>query len=327
MTCYDVFNGDADGLCALHQLRLARPREAQLVTGLKRDIALLERVPAGRGDSVTVLDVSLHRNREALCTLLERGVAVEYFDHHFAGAPLAHPGLALHVDTSPDVCTSVLVDRELAGAHRLWAAVGAFGDNLGATAGALLDQADVPAADREALRRLGEALNYNAYGETEADQVLPAGVLYRRLQPWRDPFAFIAHDPLAAELARRQHDDLACAREIAPQPGGGAAVYLLPDEPWARRVQGVFANELARSRPQHAHAVLRTVGERGWQVSVRAPLACPDGADTLCLRYPGGGGRRGAAGIDLLPPAQLDGFVQALRAAYPGDGAEREAPG
>lgn len=39
---YDVFNGDADGICALHQLRLARPRpEAQLVTGVKRDIRLL----------------------------------------------------------------------------------------------------------------------------------------------------------------------------------------------------------------------------------------------------------------------------------------------
>jgi len=23
MSCFDVFNGDADGLCALHQLRLA----------------------------------------------------------------------------------------------------------------------------------------------------------------------------------------------------------------------------------------------------------------------------------------------------------------
>ena len=33
MKFYDVFNGDADGLCALHQLRLAEPRDAVLVTG------------------------------------------------------------------------------------------------------------------------------------------------------------------------------------------------------------------------------------------------------------------------------------------------------
>ena len=48
MTTIDVFNGDADGLCALHQLRLAEPRESVLVTGVKRDIALVERGRARR---------------------------------------------------------------------------------------------------------------------------------------------------------------------------------------------------------------------------------------------------------------------------------------
>jgi len=50
MRDFDVFNGDADGICALHQLRLAEPRAADLITGVKRDIALLKRVPAGAGD-------------------------------------------------------------------------------------------------------------------------------------------------------------------------------------------------------------------------------------------------------------------------------------
>ena len=70
MTRYDVFNGDADGLCALHQLRLAQPAEARLVTGMKRDIALLKQVPAQAGDEVTVLDISIERNRLALEALL-----------------------------------------------------------------------------------------------------------------------------------------------------------------------------------------------------------------------------------------------------------------
>jgi len=52
MANYDVFNGDADGIISLVQLRLSQPREAQLVTGRKRDIKLLERVPAGEGDRV-----------------------------------------------------------------------------------------------------------------------------------------------------------------------------------------------------------------------------------------------------------------------------------
>jgi hypothetical protein len=72
---YDVFYGDADGICALHQLRLAEPRESVLITGVKRDIALLERVDAQSGDEVTVLDISLARNAAALNRLLARGAA------------------------------------------------------------------------------------------------------------------------------------------------------------------------------------------------------------------------------------------------------------
>ncbi len=56
---FDVFNGDADGICALHQLRLAEPRQAELITGPKRDLALLKRVTADAGDNVTVLDITV----------------------------------------------------------------------------------------------------------------------------------------------------------------------------------------------------------------------------------------------------------------------------
>jgi hypothetical protein len=38
MTIYDVFNGDADGICALIQLLLAEPCDTTLVIGVKLDI-------------------------------------------------------------------------------------------------------------------------------------------------------------------------------------------------------------------------------------------------------------------------------------------------
>ena len=41
MTYFDCFNGDADGLCALTQLRLNHKVKSELVTGVKRDIGLL----------------------------------------------------------------------------------------------------------------------------------------------------------------------------------------------------------------------------------------------------------------------------------------------
>jgi hypothetical protein len=131
---YDVFNGDADGICALHQLRLAEPRASVLVTGAKRDIALLAHVEAQAGDAVTVLDISLARNAAALNQLLARGATCRYFDHHYAGEIPAHPRLETFIDTAPDICTSLLVDRHLEGCWRVWAVVAAFGDNLAASA-------------------------------------------------------------------------------------------------------------------------------------------------------------------------------------------------
>ena len=127
---FDVFNGDADGICALHQLRLAYPAQAQLVTGVKRDIELLARVKASAGDHITVLDVSLAKNREALIPLLKLGALVDYFDHHMPGEIPDFPNLRATIDTSSEVCTSLLVDHHLQGKFTIWAVVAAFGDNL-----------------------------------------------------------------------------------------------------------------------------------------------------------------------------------------------------
>jgi len=37
---YDVFNGDADGVCSLVWLRLSNPKNSKLITGVKRDTSL-----------------------------------------------------------------------------------------------------------------------------------------------------------------------------------------------------------------------------------------------------------------------------------------------
>jgi hypothetical protein len=317
MEYFDVCNGDADGLCALQQLRLAQPRAAALVTGPKRDIALLERVPVREGISLTVLDISLDRNRAALAGLLARGATVVYFDHHHAGEIPAHPRLELHLDPDPGVCTSILVDRHLRGAHRPWAVVGAFGDNLPEAARALARDCglDEPAAER--LRVLGEAINYNAYGDLESDLLLAPARLAGLMRPYPDPLAFADDEPVARQLAEAQAADLEAAwRTPAHHVHSGAALYLLPEAAWARRVQGVFANALSQRAPARAHAVLRAAGG-GYVASVRAPRLRPIGADRLCLEFGGGGGRAAAAGIDRLPLERLEDFTRALAEAFP----------
>jgi hypothetical protein len=317
MTHYDVFNGDADGLCSLHQLRLEYPLDSVLVTGAKRDIALLGRVSAQPGDSVTVLDVSVASNRAALTALLERGVAVQYFDHHFAGELPAHARLQAIIDTSPQVCTGILVDRYLQGRRRIWAVVAAFGDNLEPAAYALASSLRLDIGAIAALRQLGENLAYNAYGDSVADLIASPADLYRTLARYADPFRLLREERLLGRIDAVRRDDLALACEVEPTVAlDSATVYVLPDTAWSRRVRGAFGNHLANRFPDLAHAILTPNAQEGYTVSVRAPQVKPTGADALCREFQTGGGRAAAAGINNLPQARLPDFARRMGQAF-----------
>jgi hypothetical protein len=317
MAVYDVFNGDADGICALKQLHLSEPRDAVLVTGVKRDIALLERVDAGPGDAVTVLDISFDKNREACLGLLGRGASVRYFDHHFSGDIPAHPNLEVHIDTAADKGTSLLVDEYLGCAHRAWAVVGTYGDNFDAAATRAAAALKLRDDDLALLRELGILINYNGYGATVEDLHFPPAELFRSLAPYADPLVFAREAPAFVRLREGYRDDMAHAEDAAiASPGPRHRYLILPAESWARRVGGVYANALAQAAPGYAHALLTRLPEGGFVVSVRAPLAAPDGADALCRQFETGGGRKAAAGINHLPEAALDNFIAAFVAAF-----------
>lgn len=327
MQRFDVCNGDADGLCATLQWQLHRPAPARLVTGAKREIELLERVNAAPGDEVCVFDLSMQRNAGALARLLAAGVRVRWFDHHAAGEVPRHPLLDARLDAASDTCTSLLVDRALGGAHRAWALVGAYGDNLGAVADALALRSGLGDGERAALRRLGEALNYNAYGDDVHELHIAPATLYETMARYADPRRMLAREGVVDELDALRAQDLARAQAVAPHwQGPAGAVHLLPDAAWSRRVLGSFANALANAQPARAHAVLAPQRGGGYAVSVRAPLAAPAGAHALCSRF-GGGGRARAAGIDGLPRGELARFVAAFAAARWGELAASPAPG
>lgn len=313
---YDIFNGDADGLCALHQLRLNEPRDAELVTGVKRDIRLLDRIRAEPGDVLTVLDVSMKSNASALSRVLDAGARVTWFDHHATGEIPRHDALTAHIDTAPDVCTSLIVDRELEGAHRLWAVVAAFGDNL---VNAAVGAAQPLALDHTELARLhelGDCLNYNAYGETVDDLHYHPADLYETVKPYKDPRHFIFDEPVFNVLRSALAEDYYRAGEIeAERATEAAAVYVLPNASWSRRINGLYGNRLAQQHPKRAHAVL-VAREGGYVVSVRAPVENPHGAAAVCEQFETGGGREGAAGINLLPPSELPRFVDVFEKAY-----------
>lgn len=313
---YDIFNGDADGLCALHQLRLENPRAAELVTGVKRDIALLEHVDAQRGDDLTVLDVSMKTNASGLRRALGQGARVVYFDHHVAGDIPRHPGLDAHIDTAKDVCTSLIVDRYVGGRHRLWAVVAAFGDNLVNSAVAAAQPLQLGHTELARLHELGDCLNYNAYGETLDDLHYHPADLYQAIARYRDPRHFLFDEPVFNVLKSAYVEDLYRAGEIAPESANeAAALYILPDAAWSRRITGLFGNRLAQANLKRAHAVLVT-RPGGYTVSVRAPVERPSGAAALCEQFETGGGREAAGGVNFLPEAELGRFVAAFERAF-----------
>ncbi len=318
MSHYDVFNGDADGLCSLQQVRLHHPvDDAILVTGVKRDISLLKKVSAKEGDIITVLDVSLDKNREDLQRLLQAGCEMYYFDHHFAGEIPSHPRLTTTIDTSPETCTSLLVNDAIDGAFRGWAVAGAFGDNFHDAARRCAEPLGLDADQLTLLNELGTCLNYNGYGVELDDLHYHPEALAKAMRPYHDPFDFIANEVVYQTLHAGYHDDMGRAEALKPEVcDEKTALIIMPDEAWARRVSGVYSNLLARVYPERAHAILTLMDNGNFRVSVRAPLSTKQGADVLCREFPNGGGRQAAAGINELAQGDFDHFLTRFHAIF-----------
>lgn len=321
MIYYDVFNGDADGICALQQLRLKTPQpEAQLITGVKRDIALIKRVDAKANDTITVLDISFDKNRAALLPLLDSGVKIQYFDHHFAGEIPQHEKLETHINTQSDTCTSLIVNQFLENSHWRWAAVGAFGDNFDKSAQALIlkHEPNFDESKIALLKNLGIFINYNAYGESLSDLHITPIDLFQALHSYEDPIEFIENHDAYKALENGYNEDMNKAASLNPEVATAShALFMLPAETWARRVSGVFANQLAQANPGRAHALLTRRDADSYVVSVRAPLTTKEGADELCRQFDTGGGRKAAAGINILPDSAVDTFISAFKTAFP----------
>jgi len=316
---YDVFNGDADGILALHQLRLQAPQpEATLVTGVKRDIKLLSTIQEARHSNITVLDISLDSNREALLALLDQNNSITYIDHHFAGSIPDSEQLTTNIDPAPTTCTSLIVNHLLGGKYRAWAVAAAFGDNLHDTAAKTAQEISCTPEQLAQLRELGELLNYNGYGAEIADLHFAPDELYKSLHPYDDPFVFLADSPDLATLRFGFQEDmtLAMAQQEA-EPGKQNRIYVFPNAAWARRVSGVFSNLRAREKKDSAHALIVENDDGTLRISVRAPLNKRQHADTLCLSFPTGGGRAAAAGINSLPAEMVDSFFRKFNETFP----------
>ncbi|MDW7773050.1 MAG: DHH family phosphoesterase [Desulfobulbaceae bacterium] len=310
----DVFNGDADGICALHQLRLDKPEpDARIITGVKRDIRLLSQIQDVAGAAVTALDISLDRNRNELEKLLGQGNRIFYVDHHFCGKIPDSKELEAHIDLSPATCTALIVDSLLQGKYRAWAIAGAFGDNLDEVARDAAKKIGIDGNFLEQLREIGVLLNYNGYGAILDDLFYHPADLYGQVRRYEDPFEFHARSPAMEILRDGYSHDIELAARFEPlRESEHGRIFQFPAKAWARRVAGVYSNILAREKPDMAHTLIIKNNDGTFRISVRAPLNSRTGADELCRAFPTGGGRAAAAGINSLPQDRLEQFHTAF---------------
>ena len=217
MSQIDIFNGDADGICALQQLRLAQPKQSELITGLKRDIQLLNNLQVNNSDEIAVMDISFDKNRDDVTRLNQQGVKIQYFDHHFAGDIPQSDLLEVHIYTDANTCTSLIMNQYLDAEFAKWAVVGAFGDNLDESAFKLAKQINMDDQSIAECKQLGICLNYNGYGFAIDDLIFHPKDLYLKLKSYDDPNDFISSDFTYKELSGQYFKDLESAEFTQPE--------------------------------------------------------------------------------------------------------------
>ena len=321
---YDVFNGDADGIIALLQLQLANPLPSIKITGVKRDISLLKQVTENNTEhegvvgSIRVLDISMEKNKAALIELLAEGNKVTYIDHHRSGDIPENDNLDAHIDLDANTCTALIVDKLLDGQFHEWAICAAFGDNLIAKATELAITAGLNETERADLETLGTLINYNGYGSHIDDLHFHPLALFELLLAYPSPFDAIkdVNSPYYVLQKLYNQDHVKAVDTKAFYDTERVTAFELPDDTWARRISGVFGNELANLSPDKAHAIFTINADETYTVSLRAPLNNKQGAGDICSQFATGGGRAAAAGVNALPKDNINDFLAVVENYY-----------
>ncbi len=311
MTNYDVFNGDTDGIFAWHQLRLTHPRDAEIVTGVKRDVNLASKVNAEEGDLVTIMDVSHAKNRKDVQRILDSGAIIEYFDHHDPKELIEHPNITYHINTEPNISTGLIVNSHVNGQNRLWSIATAFGDNHLDLAMNMAKSESLSDEQVLILKQIGLVVNYNSYGQTIEDLFYsPEEIAEAARACGSDIFKFLEQGDIFSTLLENFNADMSSA--VCQEPfsiSKNGVIYTLPNEAWTHRIMGSFSNHLVSTNKNLACAIAVLNSDGTYRISVRSSINNPHGAGNLCGNF-GGGGREKAGGINNLPASDMNTFKE-----------------
>ena len=317
MTNYDVFNGDTDGIFAWHQLRLTHPRDAEIVTGVKRDVNLASKVNAKEGDLVTIMDVSHAKNRKDVQRILDSGAIIEYFDHHDPKELIEHPNITYHINTEPNISTGLIVNSHVNGQNRLWSIATAFGDNHLDLAMNMAKSESLSDEQVLILKQIGLVVNYNSYGQTIEDLFYsPEEIAEAARACGSDIFKFLEQGDIFSTLLENFNADMSSA--VCQEPfsiSENGVIYTLPNEAWTHRIMGSFSNHLVSTNKNLACAIAVLNSDGTYRISVRSSINNPHGAGNLCGNF-GGGGREKAGGINNLPASDMNTFKEEFEKVF-----------
>ena len=317
MPNYDVFNGDTDGIFAWHQLRLVHPRDATIVTGVKREVNLASKVDANEGDLVTIMDVSHAKNRKDVQRILDSGAIIEYFDHHDPKELIDHPNITYHINTEPNISTGLIVNSYVKGQNRLWSIATAFGDNHIDLAIKMAKNEGLTEEQLLTLKQIGFVVNYNSYGQTVEDLFFSPEIIAEAARACcPDIFDFVNQGNIFTTLLENFNADMSsavCQEPFAISKNG--VIYTLPNEAWTHRIMGSFGNHLVSTNKDLACAIAVLNSDGTYRISVRSSINNPYGAGKLCGKF-GGGGREKAGGINNLPESDIASFKEEFEKVF-----------
>ena len=305
---YYIFNGDADGIIATRIFSGINGGKNKFITGVKRDISLLKQVEHLQNQTISVFDIAIEKNLMALEKLLKNNCIIKWFDHHISKDIPNNRNFKPVLNTDPKVNTTWLVSNYQK-KFTPWTVAGLFGDNMTKTALNIGQIIDLNNEQIELLKDFGELLNYNSYGEKLADLFFPPVEILKRTYDFTDIFDLIDQTDIYEILSEGRDKDLKKARNaeiIAP------GVIRFPNEAWAKRVIGIYANGISNREPEMAHAVLVENKEMDFVVSVRSAINQEKNVAEFCSLFPTGGGRMKAGGINKLPKRKLESFLAAF---------------
>jgi hypothetical protein len=324
MNYIDIFNGDADGIFSLIQWRKAYPISGNdkqyLVTGVKRDIALVQQVTdtLASAAAITVLDISFDKNVDGVKRVLKACHKLFYCDHHKADKLFEHEKLIANINTEPTVCTGLLLNAYLQDKYPLWAVAAAYGDGLDHIAERHVKRLQLNESQQNQLKQLGVLVNYNGYGSLVEDLHFDPSEMFTSLVNYETPFDIVQdrQSPFL-QLEQGYMDDMAKV-ELSENisSNDNLIALLLEDAAWARRISGTYGNHLAAKSPEKPVIIVSHNNKGSLAISLRAPKNNPYGASTICSQFATGGGREGAAGINELPKAEIGTFIDVVSKYY-----------